>query len=148
MATQSGKQYELEIDGIPYRVRIEELTAERARVQVNDRVLDVAIRAPAGQPAPAATPAVAARPSRAPAGSPEPARPAGSKDNLDALMPGVVLRLNIKVGDQVAPGDVLLVLEAMKMENEIRSDRSGTITKIHVSVGQQVQTGDPLVSFG
>jgi biotin carboxyl carrier protein len=62
-------------------------------------------------------------------------------------MPGVVIKVLVKKGQLVAAGDVLLVLEAMKMENEIRSDRSGTIGSIDVSEGQQVQTGDPLVSF-
>jgi oxaloacetate decarboxylase alpha subunit len=62
-------------------------------------------------------------------------------------MPGVVIKIRVKAGQQVATGDVVLVLEARKMENEIRSDRSGTIGSIDVSEGQQVQTGDSLVSF-
>ena len=60
-------------------------------------------------------------------------------------MPGNVLKINVTVGQQVKEGDVLLILEAMKMENEIASTKTGTVTQIVVSQGAVVETGSPLV---
>ena len=62
-------------------------------------------------------------------------------------MPGNILKVNVKAGDTVKQGDVLVVLEAMKMENDIQAAQDGTIAAVHVSQGQTVETGDPLVSF-
>ena len=90
--------------------------------------------------APAAAPAAVAAPA-APA-----AAPAGA-NAVKAPMPGNILKVNVKAGDTVKQGDVLVVLEAMKMENDIQAAQDGTIAAVHVSQGQTVETGDPLVSF-
>jgi glutaconyl-CoA decarboxylase len=62
-------------------------------------------------------------------------------------LPGTVLRVNVAVGQAVKAGDVLLVLEAMKMENDITAPSEGIVNAIHVASGVTVQTGDPLVSL-
>jgi len=64
-------------------------------------------------------------------------------DSGDLLtqMPGKVVKLNVKVGDEVSEGDVILILEAMKMENEIKTSVSGRVKAIHVKVGQALDTG-------
>ncbi len=62
-------------------------------------------------------------------------------------MPGIILSITAKEGDEVNAGDGILVLEAMKMENEIHAPRAGKIKKIHVSEGAEVQSGTPLVEF-
>lgn len=144
MTLPIGKKVELKIDGKTYQVEIRSLTADNARVLVDGREVRVDINVPQDTSrAPKSVTKKAAAPAKAPA-----ARPAqASTKSLLSLMPGVVIKVLAKEGQQVAAGDVLLVLEAMKMENEIRSDRSGTIGSIDVSPGQQVQTGDPLVSF-
>jgi glutaconyl-CoA/methylmalonyl-CoA decarboxylase subunit gamma len=67
---------------------------------------------------------------------------------VNAVMPGIVRELRVAVGGEVAPGDTLLILEAMKMQNEIRADAAGTITAVHVEVGQAVAKGDKLVIIG
>lgn len=64
---------------------------------------------------------------------------------VKAPMPGTVLKIAVAVGQKVSEGDSLLTIEAMKMENEVTSDRSGTVTKIIAGKGQSVQTGDPLL---
>jgi biotin carboxyl carrier protein len=64
-----------------------------------------------------------------------------------APMPGIISRLEVEVGDEVTPGKGLLVLEAMKMENEIRSLTEGRIQTIHVSSGKVVEKGEPLVTI-
>ncbi len=70
---------------------------------------------------------------------------AGSGDAVKSPMPGTVLKIAVAVGDKVDAGAPLLVIEAMKMENEITSDKSGTVTQILVQKGQTVETGTPLL---
>ena len=64
-----------------------------------------------------------------------------------APMPGSIIALAVKAGESVKEGDVLLVLEAMKMENEITAPRPGVIGTVHVSVGETVSSGDPLLEI-
>ena len=66
------------------------------------------------------------------------------QERVDAYMPGRVVALLVKEGDEVAAGQGVVVLEAMKMENEIRAEHEGRITKLHVEPGQAVDTGSPL----
>jgi pyruvate carboxylase subunit B len=63
-------------------------------------------------------------------------------------MPGLVLRVNVEVGQHVAEGAGLMVLEAMKMENEIRAPTAGEVTTIHVGPGEAVEKGVTLVEIG
>jgi glutaconyl-CoA/methylmalonyl-CoA decarboxylase subunit gamma len=67
---------------------------------------------------------------------------------IKAPLPGVILELNVKVGDKVKPGDRLLIMEAMKMENNINSDTEGVIESIKVNVGDSVLEGDLLIEIG
>ncbi len=68
----------------------------------------------------------------------------GGQQRVDAYMPGRVTSVLVEEGAEVAAGEGILVLEAMKMENEIRAERNGVITRIHVTEGQAVEGGDPL----
>ena len=76
--------------------------------------------------------------------APAPA-PSGDANAVKAPMPGNILKISVTVGQKVSEGETLLVLEAMKMENEVTADRSGTVTGIIAAKGQTVETGDPLV---
>ena len=75
------------------------------------------------------------------------ARKAKGRGDLASVMPGVVKEIRVAVGDHVRQGQPLLVLEAMKMENEIRADRAGVVTRIHVAVGQAVDKGARLATI-
>ena len=101
-----------------------------------------------GEETGAATPAPIAAPAQAsaPAAAPAPAAPAGGKVNVNAPMPGTVLKMNVASGATVNKGDVLCVLEAMKMENEITAPESGTVAYA-IAKGSTVKTGDLLVSL-
>lgn len=68
-------------------------------------------------------------------------------ESIDAPMPGTVLSIDVNEGDEVKAGQVLLILEAMKMENEILSPRDGKVAAIHTTKGTSVSTGDKLVSI-
>lgn len=97
-------------------------------------------------PAPVAAVPVAAAPAAAPAA---PAAPAGAAlaagEVVKSPMPGNILKINVSQGQKVNEGDVLIVLEAMKMENEIVATKSGTVAQIVTAKGAVVETGAPLV---
>lgn len=76
-----------------------------------------------------------------------PSVPTATNNSVTAPLPGVILSLNVKAGDTVKEGDVLLVLEAMKMENSIVAEASGVIKTVSVTVGQQVLQGATLVEM-
>ena len=96
-----------------------------------------------------ATDAPAARPAPAPAAVSAPAAPVpGSGTTVAAPMPGNILKVMVKPGDAVKSGQILLLLEAMKMENEIYSPCDGTVSSVLVSVGGTVNSNDPMVVIG
>ena len=128
------------------------------KVTLNGRTYEVEVEAgkamllseyEAVAPAPAAA-APAAAPVAAPAAPATPAAPVvtGSGEAINAPMPGNILKVNVKVGVAVKSGAVLVVLEAMKMENEIMAPKDGTVTQVLVSKGSTVDTGAPLVVIG
>lgn len=75
------------------------------------------------------------------------ARPATRGESIRAPIAGKVVKVIVAVGDQVAPGAAVIVLEAMKMENELTAERGGTVSAIHKAAGQAVDTGDLLVEL-
>lgn len=95
----------------------------------------------AAAPAPAAAPAA---PAAAPAA---PAAPAGAGDPVSAPMPGNILQVKVSNGQAVKSGDVLFILEAMKMENEICAPKDGTVTSVCVTKGATVETGSVLCTL-
>ena len=98
--------------------------------------------------APAAAPVAA--PVAVSAAAPAAAAPAvaGSGEIVTAPMPGNILKVNVNVGDKVNEGQVLVILEAMKMENEIMAPCNGTVTQVLTSKGSTVDTGAPMVVIG
>lgn len=122
------------------------------KVTLNNRTYEVEVEAgqamlvdeyEAYAPAPAAAPApIAAAQAAAPATA-APSIAAG--EVVKSPMPGNILKINVTVGQKVAEGDALLILEAMKMENEIAAPKAGTVAQIIVSKGAVVETGAPLV---
>lgn len=83
----------------------------------------------------------------APAAAPAPQAPAAKQAHtLAAPLAGNIFHVNVVVGDEVEVGDVIIVLEAMKMETEVRSQRAGRVAEVMVKVGDKVVVGDPLIS--
>lgn len=125
------------------------------KVTLNNRVYEVEVEMgqamlideyDAVAPAPAAAPAAPAAPAAAPAApAAVPAAALASGEVVKAPMPGNILKINVAPGQKVEEGDVLIVLEAMKMENEIVAAKSGTVAQVAVSKGAVVETGTPLV---
>ena len=128
-------KYEISLGGRTYEVEVE--LAEPMNMA------DFQSYAPA-MPAPVAE----AAPMAAPAATPTAAVVTGSGETVDAPMPGNILKVTVTNGQAVKEGDVLVILEAMKMENEIMAPKSGTVTQVLVTKGSTVDTGAPLVVIG
>ena len=144
------KEYKYKINGNEYNVAVEELEGNKANVTVNGKTYEVELDRPA-KPAvtkPVARPAAAA-PTAAPAPAAAPApRPATGGAGIKAPLPGVILDIKVKVGDAVAKGQTVAILEAMKMENNINADREGTVVSINVEKGQSIAEGTDIITLG
>lgn len=115
------KKYNVTVNGTAYEVTLEAVDASEVKAS----------------PTPAATPAAA------------PAAPvSGGKETVSSPMPGNILAVNVANGAAVKKGDVLMILEAMKMENEIMSPCDGTILSVNVTKGASVETGAVLCVIG
>jgi len=116
-------------------------------ITVNGNVYDVTVEEGTGSTAGAAK--AAAPKAAAPKAAPKAAAPVGAQGavKVNAPMPGKILKVNVNAGAAVKKGDVLLVLEAMKMENEICAPQDGTVATVECSVGDSVETGKVLVSM-
>ena len=138
--------YRVAIDGRDYVVEIPDLVRRPILATVDGETFQVEVESQGAAP----TVVSAAAPFAA-ALQPEVGRampttpPSASGGAVTAPLPGTIVTVSVAVGDRVEPGQELCVLEAMKMNNPIRSTRSGVVTKVLVSVGQQVQHGNPLM---
>ena len=117
------KTYKVCVNGTEYEVTVEEMKAGEASSVRSASKTEAA-------PAPAAAPAAA-----------------GEGKTITAPMPGTILAVNINVGDAVKKGQVLFILEAMKMENEIMAPHDGTVTAIGTTKGSSVNSGDLLCTL-
>ena len=114
------KKYRVNVNGTVYEVELEEMTG-----------------APAAAPVAAPAPAAAAT-----------AAPAAGGEKVTSPMPGTILSVNVAAGDAVKRGQVLMILEAMKMENEIMCPCDGTVTSVSVTKGTAVESGTLLCTIG
>lgn len=142
------KTYKFKINGNQYDVAINSVEGRNASVTVNGTEYQVEL-----EEAPAAAPVVSAAPQAAPAqaAAPQPApKPAtaGTGKAVKSPLPGVILSINVNVGDAVKAGQTVAVLEAMKMENEIQAEFEGTVTAINAAKGDSVLEGAAIVTIG
>ena len=124
-------KYELKLNGRTYEVEVE----------LADPMLLQEFQSYAPAPAAPVTPTAEAVPT-APAAAPV---VTGDGERVDAPMPGNILKVHVAAGQTVQEGDVLVILEAMKMENEILAPKGGTVTQVLVEKGATIETGAPLV---
>ena len=156
------KTYKYKVQGVEYEVEIAEVEGKIAKVNVNGIPFEIEMQKPinaakhpalaatkrsAAVAAPVAAPQPAANPAPAKA-APQAAAPAGAGTPLKAPLPGTISAINVKVGDTVAVGDVVIVLEAMKMQNNIEAENAGTVTSILVNQGDAVMEGAVMLTIG
>ena len=148
-------KYQYKVQGVDYDVEIEEVEGNVAKVNVNGIRFDVEMKQPIN---PTSTlkkvhieaPKPVARPAVAPAAAPAADKPmaAGTGSPVKAPLPGTVIDIKVNVGDMVKVGDIVLVLEAMKMQNNIESEFEGTVTSITIKPGESVMEGAVLMTIG
>ena len=147
------KKYSLKINGNQYEVKIDDINeaSTLAHVTVNGTKYDVEIeggkatgtKKPAVAPAPQAT-GLSVTP-KTPIASKPAVAPAATGAKVTCPLPGTIIAINVKEGDTVAAGQTLVVLEAMKMENNIDAERGGVVKQILVTAGATVMEGDVLI---
>lgn len=149
--------YQYKVKGVDYNVEIAEVAGNIAKVNVNGIPFEVEMMRPinpstvhnhahahvaqphveAAKPAPAPQPAQTAAP-----------KEVGSGVKVSSPLPGTITDVNVKTGDSVKEGDTVVVLEAMKMQNNIEAEQSGTVTSVLVNKGDTVMEGDVLITIG
>ena len=142
------KEYKYKINGNLYNVVIGDIEDNIAHVEVNGTHYTVEMEK---KPKAAPAPKPVARPVAKPAAAPAPAasapasKPAAGKSGVKSPLPGVILDIKVKEGDEVKKGQTVIILEAMKMENSINADKDGKVTAINISKGESVLEGTDLV---
>ena len=133
------KEYKYKINGNVYKVTIGDIEDNIAHVEVNGTPYNVEMeKAPKVVVKPVARPVTTAPVVK-------PAAASSGKSGVKSPLPGVILDIKVNVGDTVKKGQVVIILEAMKMENNINADKDGKITAINVSKGESVLEGTDLV---
>jgi len=156
------KQYKYKVNGAQFDVTIDSIVGNTAKVEVNGIPFEVDMQGSslveedlptqttteASASAPAAFASVAPAPAPAASASVAPAAGPGAGTPVKAPLPGVVTKINVTVGQAVKKGDTVLVLEAMKMENNITAEANGSVTGICVAAGDSVMEGSVLLTIG
>jgi biotin carboxyl carrier protein len=166
------RRYTLDISDREFVIDVQEIAADRFEVFVGNEAYEVTLsgdellgeasitpglQREANSPSPSGAANSVARLRQAPPPAtptattgPTPRKPAaggGGKGALTAPMPGVILEVNVKAGDQIARGQQVAILDAMKMHNVIGAPRAGTVGEVFVTVGQNVDHGDAIIKF-
>lgn len=153
------REYVMAVGGKEFRAGIKELTADYALVQVDDKEYKVVLKqlgsgqsvfSSLASSAPAAVSIAAPARDAAPVVTPPPQSAAGGQEGSSAIpapLPGLVLDVLVKEGDAVKSGQSLLVMEAMKMENQIQAPFDGTVKRVFVQKGANISEGDKLIEI-
>lgn len=137
------KNFKFKIEGKDYNITLEETDSNIVKLNVNGKnynvELDKEVQKPTSVKRKPVVKATAAVP-------PSPPKPGGFK-SVKAPLPGSILEIKVKTGTQVKPGDIVLIMEAMKMENNVIAEHEGEVTAINVNLGQAVMQDDVLVEI-
>lgn len=144
--------YKYKVNGVDYDVEIEDFEGTIAKVSVNGKPFEVELAQPVKVPVrpkkvevKASASSTTSSAEKAPAIKPKAA--AGSGNKVLAPLPGTITEVKVNVGDTVKIGDTVVILEAMKMQNNIEAEKTGKIGAVLVKVGDTVMEGAPLVTI-
>lgn len=141
------KEYKYKIKGVDYDVKINDIEENIAKVEVNGIEFEVELEKPIAAPKPVIRPVVApVKTIDAPKPVESAKTPAG-KYSVKAPLPGTIVDIKVAVGDTVKRGDTVVILEAMKMENNIDTEREGKVAAINVNKGDTVMEGTVLLTI-
>ena len=142
------KEYKYKINGTEYKVSVGDIDNNEAQVLVNGVPYKVELEEQAVKPVKVAAPKAAAAP-RTESGAKVISKPvaAGGAGAVKAPLPGPILDIKVKVGESVSHSDTVVILEAMKMENNIHAEKSGTVKSIDVNKGDSVLEGATLLTI-
>ncbi|MEM1135779.1 MAG: biotin/lipoyl-containing protein [Bacteroidota bacterium] len=138
------KNYKFSINGNTYDVKINALEENIAQVEVNGTPYEVELEKEIKT---TKTPKLVRAKTPKPVGAPKPLATKVSLSQINAPLPGVILELSIKEGDEVKKEDTLLIMEAMKMENRVLAENNGKVKSIKVQVGENVLQGQLLIEI-
>lgn len=149
-------KYQYKVQGVDYEVEIEEVEGNIAKVNVNGIPFEVEMKQPINAakhpnivkpkvqaPIPVATPVTPTTPAK-----PKPTQQAIQGHALQAPLPGTITNVLVKEGEEVFAGQVVVILEAMKMQNNIEAEYSGKITSVNVKPGESVMEGAVMLTIG
>lgn len=145
-------KYQYKVQGVDYDVEIVNVEGNIAKVNVNGIPFEVELKQPINPATMPHKPVVT--PPHPTAATPvsKPEKPAAnvpaSGTKVTAPLPGTITEIKVKVGDTVKDGDTVIVLEAMKMQNNIEAEGNGTVTAVLVNKGDTVMEGDALITIG
>lgn len=140
------KEYKYKINGNDYAVKINKIENNEAEVEVNGKSYSVElVREEKQAPKPVVR---RVQPTPFVSSAPKPAVASGAKGGIKSPLPGVILELSVAVGDEVKRGQRVAILEAMKMENNINSDRDGKVLEIKVQKGDSILEGTDILIIG
>ena len=140
------KKYKFTIRGNDYDVHLKDIEDNIAELDVNGTVYEVVIH---GEVKTSKTPKLIRKPVEQLPGEGQIRKAeSGGKHKVTSPLPGTILKINVKIGDMVTEGQNVIVMEAMKMENQIQTTKGGEVTAIKVNVGESVLQDDVLIEIG
>ncbi len=142
------KEYKYTINGIKFNVEVGDVEGNEVEVIVNGSHYHVQLEKDTKSPVKINKAAAAPTTASGEKVISKPAAASGSADAVKAPLPGTIMSFKVKEGDTVNAGDTVCVLEAMKMENDVKTSKGGTVKKILVNVGDAVLEGNDLMIIG
>lgn len=143
------KDFKFRINGNQYNVEVLEIEGSMAKIEVNGTVYDVEMQRDIPKAKSVVTSAPAyARQAKETRPASAPAETSGKAAEIKAPLPGVIIQVLVRQGDEVKPGQTVCTLETMKMENAIKAETGGMVSAVNVSQGQSVQQDEVLVVIG
>jgi len=140
------KKYKFTISGNEYDVHLKDIEDNVAEIDVNGTIYEVQIR---GEVKTSKTPTLIRKPVEILPGEGQiKKKESTGKHQVTSPLPGTIIKINVSVGDTVTEGQNLLVMEAMKMENQVQTGKSGEVLSIKVKVGDTVMQDDVLIEIG
>ena len=138
------KKFKFTIRGQEYDVEIKDFEGSNAKIEVNGTSYDVDVHVADKS---SKTPRLVRKPVVNKPGEGSIKKSGGGASTVKAPLPGSIIKINIAIGDSINPGDTLLVMEAMKMENNVLAEKGGTVKAIKVAVGDSVLQDDVLIEI-